>query len=395
MSDLSEFLTGRMPLLLLLGLATSVPRQGLPAIQPVNFRTSLLAPARWLTIFPTMPIRHATSLLLCLALASNLLAKFPDDFSQPLEVVAFGSCSRDELPQPLWPVITSHSPDLWIWAGDNIYADWYAPPGGERKKYTINRAWVTKRYAAQFNRPDYAAFRERFAILGTWDDHDFGRNNAGADYELKEVTRDLALSFLEVPIGDPRWTREGLYGAYDFGPEGQRTKVILLDNRYFATGEKADEPSLLGEAQRDWLAATLSASTADLHLIVSGIQILSAEHRWEKWADYPEEQSWLLEQIAKSSIMTVLLSGDRHIHEISVLEDSGLDYPLADITSSGLTHAWDSFPGEPNRLRKGEVFTGLGFGLLRIDWSGERPAVTLEIRDEANQIQNQLAVGLD
>ena len=340
-----------------------------------------------------MPImRRFTPAFLILSLVASLSAKFPEDFSQPLEVIAFGSCNRDELPQPLWPVITEHAPDLWIWGGDNIYADWYAPPDGKREKYTINRSWVTQRYAAQFNRPDYAAFREQFPVIGTWDDHDFGRNNAGSSYPLKEITRDLALSFLEVPIGDPRWTREGLYGAYDFGPKGQKVKIILLDNRYFATGKKADEPGLLGEAQRAWLAVTLHESKADLHLIVSGTQIISAEHKWEKWADYPEDRAWLLEQIAESETMTVLLSGDRHIHEISAMEDLDLGYPLVDITSSGLTHAWDSFEGEPNRYRHGEVFTGLGFGLIHIDWSGETPTVELEIRDEANQVQNRFTV---
>lgn len=340
-----------------------------------------------------MPIvRYFIPVLLLLSCMTRLSAKFPDDFSQPLEVVAFGSCNRDELPQPLWPIIAGNAPDLWIWGGDNIYADWYAPPEGKREKYTINRAWVTKRYAAQFNRPDYAAFRQQFPILGTWDDHDFGRNNAVSSYPLKEVTRDLALSFFEVPIGDPRWTREGLYGAYDFGPEGQKTKVILLDNRYFATGKNADAPSLLGEAQRTWLARILRESTADLHLIVSGTQILSAEHRWEKWADYPQDRDWLLAQIAESGTLTVLLSGDRHIHELSVMEGLDLGYPLVDITSSGLTHAWDSFEGEPNQYRHGEVFTGLGFGMLRIDWSGGAPAVAVEIRDEANKVQNHFRV---
>lgn len=339
--------------------------------------------------------RGVIAALSILFLTSSLSAKFPDNFSEPLEVIAFGSCNRDELPQPLWPVITGHAPDLWIWAGDNIYADWYAPPEGKREKYTINRAWVTKRYAAQFNRPDYAAFRQRFPIIGTWDDHDFGRNNAGAGYKLKETTRDLALSFMEVPIGDPRWTREGLYGAYDFGPKGQQTKVVLLDNRYFATGKKADEPSLLGEDQRAWLATTLRESSADLHLIVSGTQIISAEHRWEKWADYPEDRSWLLKQIVDSGTMTVLLSGDRHIHEISVMKHPELDYPLADITSSGLTHPWTSFNGEPNRYRRGEVFNGLGFGILRINWSGDKPTIELEIRDPENQLQNQFLVSSD
>lgn len=336
--------------------------------------------------------------LFAIALASlpilELSAKFPDNFDEALEVIAFGSCNRDELPQPLWPVIADNEPDLWIWAGDNIYADWYEPPEGKKEKYSINRAWVTKRYAAQFNRPDYTEFREKTAIVGTWDDHDFGRNNAGASYDKKEITRDLTLSFMEVPLSDPRWTREGLYGAYDFGPEGKRTKIVLLDNRYFATGKRAKSPDLLGEAQRTWLEATLRSSEADLHIIVSGTQILSAEHRWEKWADYPETREWLLGLLSEETMpITVLLSGDRHIHEISILETGALDYPLVDATSSGMTHSWDSFPGETNSLRHGEVFNGLGFGVVRIDWSGDAPIVTVEIRDITNRVKNQLTIG--
>jgi len=335
-----------------------------------------------------------TLALVALTLAlSPASAKFPVDFDSPLEVIAFGSCNRDELPQPLWPVITENAPDLWIWGGDNIYADWHQRPDGQKEKYTVNREWITKRYAAQYNHPAYAPFRKATPIIGTWDDHDYGRNNAGASYKLKEVTRDLALSFMEVPIGDPRWQREGIYGAYDFGPAGQRTKVILTDNRYFATGKKADKPDLLGKAQRAWLETTLRESTADLHIFVSGSQILSAEHKYEKWADYPETLAWLLDLLREEDMpMTILLSGDRHIHEISVLEDDALDYPLVDVTSSGLTHPWKDFPGETNALRHGEVFTDLGFGLLRIDWSGETPKVTIEINDQANEVQNSIVV---
>jgi len=308
-------------------------------------------------------------------------AKFPDDFESPLEVIAFGSCNRDELPQPLWPVIAEEQPDLWIWAGDNIYADWHQRPDGQKVTFTVNREWITKRYAAQFNQPGYAPFRKKTAILGTWDDHDYGRNNAGAEYKLKEVTRDLALSFMEVPIGDPRWQREGLYGAYDFGTEGKLTKVILLDNRYFATGKKADEPDLLGEAQRTWLETTLRESEADLHILVSGTQMISEEHKYEKWADYPKTRKWLFERIDETQTPTILLSGDRHIHEISVLKGWSGKFPLAEVTSSGLTHSWEGFPGEDNRHRVGEVFTGLGYGVIKIDWSGSKPQIELAIKD--------------
>ena len=315
------------------------------------------------------------------------LAKFPNDFAKPLEVIAFGSCNRDELPQPLWPVIAEENPDLWIWAGDNIYADWHEDPNGQRVKFTINREWVTKRYAAQFNQPGYTTFREKTPIIGTWDDHDYGRNNAGAEYTLKETTRDLALSFMEVPIGDPRWQREGLYGAYDFGTSGKITKVILLDNRYFASGKKADKPDLLGQEQFAWLKTTLRESEADLHILVSGTQIISEEHRWEKWADYPKTRAWLLKEISDTQTPTILLSGDRHIHEISILQDWPGKFPLSDITSSGLTHSWDGFPGETNRHRVGEVFTGLGYGVIYINWSESTPQIELVIKGVNSEAQ--------
>ena len=321
-------------------------------------------------------------------LITPALARFPTDFDQPLEVIAFGSCNRDELPQPVWPAVTAGAPDLWIWGGDNIYADWYQP-ADKKVKYQINRAWLTQRYAAQFNRPDYAAFRKEFPILGTWDDHDYGRNNAVGNYALKEASRDLALSFLEVPLSDPRWTRAGLYGSYDFGPVGQRTRVILLDNRYFATSPKAEKATLLGDAQKAWLAKQLSESDAELHLIVTGSQFISDQHRWDSWGKYPHERRWLLNLIKEHKRKVIFISGDRHIHEISVLRDEALLNPIVDITSSGLTHSWEDFPGEENPYRVGEVFTGLGYGLIKIDWSGKRPSVQLEIRDPANQAHNQ------
>jgi alkaline phosphatase D len=328
--------------------------------------------------------------ILCLLLTSAQ-AKFPSNFGEPLELVAFGSCNRDEMPQPVWPAVTALEPDLWIWGGDNIYADWYEPEG-KRVKYKVDHAWITERYAAQFNRPDYTAFREATPILGTWDDHDYGKNNAVGDYKLKEVSRDLALTFFEVPLSDPRWTRPGLYGSYEFGPTGKRTRVILIDNRYFATSPKAEPKTLLGTEQKAWLEKQLTESDADLHLIVSGSQFVSDQHRWDSWGKYPEERQWLIDRIREHQRRVVFISGDRHIHEISVLEGEGNDYPIADITSSGLTHSWENYPGEANPYRAGEVYTGLGFGLIRIDWSGEAPALQLEIRDPENVVQNSFSL---
>jgi hypothetical protein len=43
-----------------------------------------------------------------------------EDIQRPLERVAFGSCNDQSFPQPLWPTIAAHEPDLWLWMGDNV-----------------------------------------------------------------------------------------------------------------------------------------------------------------------------------------------------------------------------------------------------------------------------------
>jgi hypothetical protein len=39
--------------------------------------------------------------------------------AQVLERIAFGSCNREGLPQPLWDSILDTHPDLWMWLEDN------------------------------------------------------------------------------------------------------------------------------------------------------------------------------------------------------------------------------------------------------------------------------------
>src|SRR3712207_7177711 len=92
-----------------------------------------------------------------------------------------------------------------------------------------------------------------------------------SDFVGKAQAQRLFLQFWDVPPGDPRAGREGVYHAETFGPEGQRVQVILLDTRYFrsplrptdqrdAPGKERylpdDDPAktMLGEAQWAWLA---------------------------------------------------------------------------------------------------------------------------------------------
>jgi alkaline phosphatase D len=306
---------------------------------------------------------------------------------EPLKRVAFSSCNRDYKPQILWKPILETQPDVWIWLGDIVYGRANDP------------ADLARRYASLKKEPGYTALRERARVLGVWDDNDFGVSNGGIRNKNKPEAQRLLLDFLDEPPDSPRRQQRGVYASYAFGPPGKQVKVILLDCRYFreTPGANAD---ILGDEQWRWLEQQLTGSSADVHLIGSGIQVIAKDHRYEKWANFPRARERLLELIGKSGARnTIIVSGDRHLGEISRLEDPRLQQPLYDITASGMTHhAQDGlfvkFSKERNQYRVGSNYTDLNFGLIEFHWNASPPTATLQIRGADNEVHATDTVAL-
>ncbi len=295
---------------------------------------------------------------------------FVKDPASPVNIIAFGSCNQATLPQPLWEPILSNKPDLWIWTGDIVYAD------------NFPEHVLVERYQMQKNQKDYAQLRKTTQILGTWDDHDYGLNNGGKEYEGKVLSQKRLLDFLDIPEDHPRRNRNGVYDSITYGPEGQRVKIILLDCRYHrdSPGPTGD---ILGENQWTWLESELRNSDAQIHVIASGIQVVSPDHPFENWTQFPKALERLYKLIGETAAPgVVFISGDRHLGEISMNPDSPAGYPIYDVTSSGLTHSYDTYTHEDNRYRVSEVFPKLNFGLFLIDW--ENDSMELQVRDQKN-----------
>ncbi len=300
-------------------------------------------------------------------------------------VIAFGSCNKVDQPNPFWGSVTHLRPDLWIWGGDNIYAD------------TADMEAMKAMYEAQNAVPGYAQLLENTPVIGTWDDHDYGLNDGGTEFDKKAESQQLLLDFLGVPKDSPRREQEGVYTVHSYKHQGQEIRVFVLDTRYFRTALKKGEgkkryaptaaagQNMLGEAQWKWLEVELKASKARFNLLVSSIQFISEEHGFEKWANMPDEMRRMEKLIQESGAKGVFfISGDRHISEFSKKELQGLEYPLWDFTSSGLTHSYSSFSGEPNRHRIGEVQFEKSFGLIRLDV--DSGLAVFEIRGEEGKV---------
>ena len=301
--------------------------------------------------------------------------------AQPLTRIAFGSCSIQDSTSQMWGEVTTQKPQLWIWLGDMIYAD------------THDMRVMGAKYDKQKSDPGYQLLLQSCSIIGTWDDHDYGQNDGGKYYSRKNESKEEMMRFLNVPADDPVRKHAGVYSTHTYGNGNQKVKVILLDTRAFrdtiqasSTKGKKYDPNptgdLLGEEQWFWFEQQIKNSDAAIHIIGSSIQFISNDHGYEKWGNFPKSRQRMLDLLVKYKIkQPLIISGDRHIAEISKMQVPGLPYPLYDFTSSGLTHTWsfkDAF--EKNQYRIGKMVVQKNFGLILIDWSGGTPKITLEIR---------------
>ncbi|MFK5958404.1 MAG: alkaline phosphatase D family protein [Lutibacter sp.] len=315
----------------------------------------------------------------------SLTIKSPSDF-----VIAFGSCNNQNLPNTFWGEIEKNNPNIWVWGGDVIYSD------------TEDMAYLQENYLKQKQNVDYLNFRKKIEILATWDDHDYGVNDGGTEYPKKVESQQLFLDFFEVPKNDKRRTQEGVYYSKDYTIANETIKIILLDTRYFRTALTNDSSSkkrykpttdtnatMLGKKQWKWLQQQLKNSKASYTIIMSSIQFLSAEHGFETWGNMPSEveklENLLISTKTKNAI---ILSGDRHISEFSKKEVKGLNYPLIDFTSSGLTHSYSNFKEEANKFRIGNVVSNKSFGILKFNFKNK--SVQMEIRGKNNKLYETL-----
>ena len=157
------------------------------------------------------------------------------------------------------------------------------------------------------------------------------------------------MDFFHVPKDDKMRHQEGVYSFKDF--DQGKLRVILLDNRYHRDEYANKSGDFLGDVQWSWLHDTLATSSARVNLIVSGLQVLPDSYlrsRTEAWSKLPLARLRLLNMIAESDASGILLiSGDVHFSELMSATcrcDSNVSFELPEVTSSGMTHSWATYP---------------------------------------------------
>ena len=317
--------------------------------------------------------------------------------SKAVTRLAFGSCLKEKDDMSIWDTIADEDPDLFVFLGDNVYGDLYT----DNPLFTDpDMPYMEASYRKLGDSMTFARFRAETPMLVTWDDHDYGVNDGGAEYPFRDKAQELFLEAWDIPATDPRHDRPGVYTSETLGPDGQKLQIILLDTRYFrgplketdernAPGKERYLPSedtsstMLGADQWAWFADELK-KPADLRIIVTSIQVIAEGHGWEAWRTLPHEREKFYQTIKDAGVTNaVLVSGDRHSGAF-YRRDDVTGYPLYEMTTSSL-----NLPASSFRARSGETRVEDGphrlttmqfevnYGLMDIDWGNKEVKMSL------------------
>jgi alkaline phosphatase D len=181
-----------------------------------------------------------------------------------------------------------------------------------------------------------------------WDDHDYGPNDIGKNYILKNTSREIWKKYWCNPSYGEK--EEGTYTMLNYGD----VDLFLTDDRWWRSSDRIKdsvngmpnpEKEMLGARQMEWLKNSLLFSTATFKIVSLGSQVLNPVSPFDKWDNFPAEYDEFMEFIKEYKINgVVFLTGDRHHSEIIKVDRPGA-YPLYDITVSPLTSGTHSFAG--------------------------------------------------
>ena len=227
-----------------------------------------------------------------------------------------------------------------VWMGDN----WYT------REVDFGSAWgLNNRASHDRAQKILQPFMAAMPQYGIWDDHDYGPDNSGKSFYLKEESREIFKNYMVNPsYGE---NGKGIYTKVSYSD----VDLFLTDDRYFRSDDKmpdsvngfpSKEKHFFGPLQMEWLKNSLQFSNATFKIIVVGSQVINPLGRSENMQQYPYEYNELINFIQSQKIQGVLFfSGDRHHSEVIKVEQPNF-YPLYDITISPYTAGVSKPSGE-------------------------------------------------
>ena len=285
--------------------------------------------------------------------------------------IGFGSCNEPSQTQQVLPTLTRalDSMDHFIWLGDNVYLQ-----NGQWNSYDSTMA----RYNEVFGQPVFQELLSKSHHLAIWDDHDAGPNDCDrSNYDGFPLTMRAFKDFWQPQHSQP--DSNSYYGQTS-AAEGL-VDIYLLDNRSFRTHKDSSDATVFGQKQLSWFQNTLKHSSAKVHIICMGGQLLNTAQVFENVSNYPKERDLILKWLSEAPGTPIVLTGDRHSGEINQIIRN--DKPIVEVCASPLTANAHPHHDEENATRIHSKTTDTQhFGVLQLKLSeGSSPTYHIGLYD--------------
>lgn len=298
-------------------------------------------------------------------------------------VVSFVSCVDVE-PTEIWNEMEKLEVDAVCLMGDTPYID------------SSDLEVARKKHRQFLQMPDLARLGQTTSVVGSWDDHDFGKNN-GNGLNFLEGKSQTRRAFVDYRAHDRYGNgREGVYHKMDMGA----LEIFFLDPRYFSQTEPspvdATQPTCFGRQQWAWLLQGLRDSKAKFKVLAMGaIWQDKKNSETDDMFTYWYERDALLDFIKEEQISGVtLLGGDIHVAR-HLKHPDRVGYDLHDFIIS---------PGHERTITGLDVYhpsllwslvEGRQFLMLTADTRGDKPSLTAEFRQPQGRVNRRVVLKLD
>lgn len=314
---------------------------------------------------------HLSTFILLLSVTFNTTAQ------TEITRIALLGCHKQNEPAPALEYFADVlKPHYAIWLGDNVYADTKTDPNH-----------ILRQLEVLEQKEGFQKLRATVPFFATWDDHDYGLNNAGIEYIFKEESKQIFRKFWRLENEIPENHDGVYYSKIEKLPNGKTIQFLMVDGRFnndrYLDGIKKKEADILGEKQWLWLENELK-KPADVRLFVTGQQVLlNKMNRWEAWSKVGRSQQRLDDLLSRLNVNNLIfLTGDQHTGEV-LKSLKKMKYKTFEIMTCGINQT--ERPGRaPNRVA-GPDLTVHSAPILEIHWDEQNPFIEIKNHDVMNQ----------
>jgi alkaline phosphatase D len=235
-----------------------------------------------------------------------------------------------------YDAINSMSPAFHCQTGDYVY---YDKPG----PLAFNKAQAKHKWTAMNAWPSLAEFYNKTPLYIQKDDHDIlddDSNPFSNPYGDLTFREGIDIWYEQNPV-----ERSNPFRTFRWGKDLQLWFVEGREVRSNNKDEDSDSKTILGEAQKTWLAETMEASDATFKLFISATPVVGPDRVSGKNDNHSNkafstEGHWLRDFLSKQENAYVIC-GDRHWQYVSQDIETGLMEFSSGATSDEHAQGWN------------------------------------------------------